>query len=265
MLQTVVLALVQSAAEFLPVSSSAHLILVPLLFGWRDQGLAADIALHVGTLFSVMIYFRADVAAMLSGGIDILKRRFATPAAALTMRLGVGCLPVFIIGALSSSYIAEHFRNPLIVATTAVVGGVLLYAADRIGGTDKNVAAMTLKDAFLIGCAQVLALIPGISRSGITMTAARALGIERGESARFSMLLSVPTIGAAGMLGIASILANGETGGALSGTMILTGGLISFAGGVLAIGFLMRWLKTSSFAVFAIYRVLLGIYLFYVF
>lgn len=265
MLQTVVLALVQSAAEFLPVSSSAHLILTPMLFGWRDQGLAADIALHVGTLFSVMIYFRADVAAMVSGGVDVLKRRFETPAAALTLKLGVGCLPVFAAGALFHSYIEENLRNPTVVAVTAIAGGVLLYAADRIGKAGKNVAAMTLKDAFLIGCAQVLALIPGVSRSGITMTAARALGIERGESARFSMLLSIPTIGAAGTLGILDILAGGGTAGALSGTMILTGGLISFAGGVLAIGFLMKWLKTSSFAVFAIYRVLLGIYLFCIF
>ncbi len=264
MLQTIVLALVQSATEFLPVSSSAHLILAPRLFGWPDQGMAADIALHVGTLFSVALYFRRDVAAAVLGGLDLLKRAFSTPRARLALNLGVACVPVFLIGFFCNDYIEENFRSPRVIAVTAIVFGVLLYLADKTGKTEGNVADMTVKQALLIGAAQVLALIPGVSRSGVTMTAARALGIGRAESARFSMLLSVPTIGAAGALGVLKLLTAAESQ-TLSVPEIGTGVLLSFAGGVLAIGFLMKWLKNSSFAVFAAYRIALGIYLFYIF
>lgn len=264
MLQTVVLALVQSVTEFLPVSSSAHLILVPRLFGWPDQGLAADIALHVGTLFSVALYFRRDVADAVRGGFDLLRRTFSTPQARLTLNLGVACVPVFLIGFFFNDCIEGLFRDPRLIAVTAIVFGVLLYLADRVGKTDGTVAQMTVAQAGLIGLAQVLALMPGVSRSGVTMTAARALGIGRAESARFSMLLSVPTIGAAGALGTLKLLTAAESQ-VLSVPLVGTGVLLSFAGGVLAIGFLMKWLKNSSFAVFAAYRIALGIFLFYIF
>ncbi|MBO4644043.1 MAG: undecaprenyl-diphosphate phosphatase [Alphaproteobacteria bacterium] len=264
MLQTIVLALIQSVTEFLPVSSSGHLILTPRLFGWADQGMAADIALHVGTLFSVMLYFRRDVCFILKGSLDIAKRHFNLPQALFVLKLGVACIPVFLIGAVCHSYISEHFRSPKIIASTAIIFGILLYAADKKGKNEGNIETMTFKTALLIGLAQTLALIPGVSRSGITMTAARALGINREESARFSMLLSIPTIGAAGCLGIFEILTE-PVGQNLSASMISLGMLFSFAGGIAAIGFLMRWLKTSSFAVFAAYRVLLGIVLFYLF
>lgn len=262
MLQTIVLALMQSVTEFLPVSSSGHLILTPRLFGWADQGMATDIALHVGTLFSVMIYFRRDVCLIFKGGLDILKRRFNLPQSLFVLKLGVACIPVFLIGAVCHGYIEEHFRSPKIIASTAIVFGFLLYVADKKGKNEGNVERMTFKTAFLIGLAQTLALIPGVSRSGITMTAARALGISREESARFSMILSIPTIGAAGCLGIFEILTQPAAQN-LSESMIATGMLVAFIGGIAAIGFLMRWLKTSSFAVFAVYRILLGIVLFY--
>ena len=264
MLQTVVLALVQSATEFLPVSSSAHLILVPYLSGWQDQGMAMDIALHMGTLFAVLGYFRKDVFSCIKGIGDIFKKRIETQYARLVLKLVVACIPVFFIGFFFHTYIEGHFRDPRIIAVTAIVFGVLLYFADRKGETDKNVDTIGLKDAFIIGAAQVLALIPGVSRSGITMTAARLLGVGRAEAARFSMLLSIPTIGAAGALGILQFFSN-PVAGQLSGTMILWGMLIALVGGVFAIGFLMKWLKHSSFAIFAIYRILLGLYLFYVF
>ncbi len=264
MLQTIVLALVQSATEFLPVSSSGHLILVPRLLHWADQGMAMDIALHVGTLFSVMIYFRRDVKAAVYGGFDVLKRNFRTARALFVLKLAVACLPVFIIGALCHSYISEHFRSPKIIATTAIVFGILLYLADKKGKTEETVETLSFKTAFLIGLAQVLALIPGVSRSGVTMTAARLLNVGRGEAARFSMLLSVPTIGTAGGLGLLEIMT--DAGGAeQAGAMVALGMAVAFIGGLAAIGFLMKWLKTSSFAVFAVYRVLLGCFLFYLF
>ena len=264
MLQTIVLALVQSATEFLPVSSSGHLILIPHFFNWPDQGMAADIALHVGTLFSVLIYFRRDVAALFQGGADVLKKRFRTSQAAFVLKLAVACLPVFVIGGLCHGYVSEHFRNQKVIATTAIVFGILLYLADKKGKNDETVETLSFKNAFLIGLAQVLALIPGASRSGITMTAARLLNVGRGEAARFSMLLSVPTIGAAGGLGVLEMLTH-SGGGSLPASMVVSGMFVAFAGGLAAIGFLMKWLKTSSFAVFAVYRVLLGAYLFYLF
>ena len=264
MFQTVVLALVQSATEFLPVSSSGHLILVPRLLHWADQGIAMDIALHVGTLFSVMIYFRRDVKAAVCGGIDVLKRNFRTARALFVLKLAVSCLPVFVIGALCHGYISGHFRSPKIIATTAIVFGILLYLADKKGKSEITVETLSFKNAFLIGAAQTLALIPGVSRSGITMTAARLLNVGREEAARFSMLLSIPTIGAAGGLGLLEIL-KGTDGSELSGAMVTSGMVVAFAGGLAAIGFLMKWLKTSSFAIFAIYRILLGVFLFYLF
>lgn len=265
MLQTSVLALVQSITEFLPISSSGHLILIPRFLGWPDQGMAVDIALHVGTLFSVMLYFRKDVAAMFWGGIDLLRRRFATPVAGLVLKIMTACVPVFIIGFLFHSRIEDVFRSPRVIAYTAVIFGILLYLADKKGKTDKNVDSMSLKDAFIIGLAQVLALIPGVSRSGITMTAARALGIGREESARFSMLLAIPTIAAAGAVAAMEFIFKNPAPGNIGTVSVLWGMLISFAGGVVVISFLMNWLKHWSFAVFAVYRILLGIFLFYTF
>ena len=264
MLQTTVLALLQSATEFLPVSSSGHLILVPRLLHWSDQGMVMDIALHIGTLFSVLIYFRREVAMMITGAINILKKKLKTPEAAFVLKLGIACVPVFLIGAFAHSYIEEHFRSPLLIASTAIIFGILLYLADRKGSSNDTMRDISFKNAFLIGAAQTLALIPGVSRSGITMTAARALGVKREDAARFSMLLSIPTIGAAGGLGILKILT--EAAEVIPETsLIVSGVFISFLGGIAAIGFLMRWLKTSSFAIFAVYRILLGIVLFMLF
>ena len=264
MLQTTVLALLQSATEFLPVSSSGHLILVPRLFHWPDQGMAMDIALHVGTLFSVLIYFHQDVIEIIKSCRDIVKKNFNSTRVRFALKLGIACLPVFIIGFFCHSYIEEHFRNVRLIASTAIIFGILLYWADKRSQNDGTIETMSFKDAFLIGSAQVLALIPGVSRSGITMTMARFLGIRREEAARFSMLLAIPTIGAAGCLVALEILTK-PAGTNSEEWLVLLGILISFAGGVAAIGFLMRWLKTSSFAVFAVYRVLLGGVLFYLF
>ncbi|MBR1778858.1 MAG: undecaprenyl-diphosphate phosphatase [Alphaproteobacteria bacterium] len=264
MLQTIVLALLQSATEFLPVSSSGHLILVPQLLHWPDQGMAMDIVLHVGTLFSVLIYFRRDVGWAAAGTVDLLKRRFKTDRALFAAKLGVACIPVFFAGFFLAGYISEHFRNPRLIASTAIIFGILLYWADKKSGRAGTLQEMSFGHAFMIGLAQMLALIPGVSRSGITITAARALGISREEAARFSMLLSVPTIAAAGLLGVVKAAAD-PVGQNPPFQLIALGMIIAFVGGAAAISFLMRWLKTSSFAIFAVYRVLLGAFLFYLF
>lgn len=264
MLQTIVLALVQSATEFLPVSSSGHLILAPRLLGWPDQGLVMDIALHVGTLFSVLIYFHRDVSELFKGSLNLLKRDFGSYQSLFALKLAVACLPVFSIGFFCHEYIETYFRSPKVIAFSAIIFGILLYVADKTGKKEQTVETMSMKSAFIIGLAQVLALFPGVSRSGITMTAARFLGVNREEAARFSMLLSIPTIAAAGALGMLNFMSETNVQN-IDGTQVVFGMLIAFAGGVAAIGFLMRWLKTSSFAIFAIYRILLGIALFYVF
>lgn len=264
MLHTIVLALVQSATEFLPVSSSAHLILVPRLMDWADQGLLTDVALHVGTLFAVMLYFRKDVLSMIRGGFDILRRSFSTADAKLALNLAVATIPALLFGFFFHDYIERTLRSEKVIATTAVVFGIVLYIADKVGKTSGTTASMGVKEALFVGLAQMLALIPGVSRSGITMTAARFLGIGREEAARFSMLLAVPTIGAAGAWTALKVFTApvGESVGVLS---LLTGVSVSFAGGALAISFLMNWLKKSSFAIFALYRVLLGLALFFIF
>lgn len=264
MLQTIVLALVQSATEFLPVSSSGHLILVPRFLNWPDQGMPMDIALHVGTLFSVLIYFRRDVMEISKGCWDFAKRKFDSFSAQFALKLAIACVPVFVVGLFCHEYIEENFRSPKLIASTAIIFGILLYLADKKGKTTGSARSMRIKDALFIGLAQVLALIPGVSRSGITITAARFLGIDRGEAARFSMLLSIPTIGAAGALGILKIIMNPEAQ-LFSAGLLTVGVLVAFVGGMAAIGFLMRWLKTSSFAIFAVYRILLGALLFYLF
>lgn len=265
MFHTTVLALVQSIAEFLPISSSAHLILVPRFLGWPDQGLLMDIALHVGTLFSVMLYFRKDVAAMILGGIDILKRKFSGQNARLALNLTVAVIPALAIGFFFHDYIEENFRSPHLIAATSIIFGALLYFGDKIGKTETNIETMTVKDALIIGLAQMFALIPGVSRSGITMTASRFLGVNREEAARFSMLLAVPTIGAAGSAGFLKFFTEASVGNGDPNSYLLIGMLISFVGGVAAISFLMKWLKHSSFAIFAVYRILLGIILFCIF
>lgn len=264
MLHTIVLALIQSATEFLPVSSSGHLILAPRLMRWADQGMLTDVALHVGTLLAVMIYFRRDVAAMFFGARDVFRRSFSTPDARLVLNLCIATVPALLAGFFLHDFIEQNLRSEKIIATTAVLFGILLYWADKKGAKDGSVAKMTPKEALVIGLAQTLALIPGVSRSGITMTAARFAGIGREESARFSMLLAIPTIGAAGAWMALKIFTS-PVGQGADMLQLGTGVAVSFAGGALAISFLMNWLKKSSFAVFAVYRILLGVALFFIF
>mgnify|MGYP004659740061 CR=1 FL=1 len=261
MFQTVFLALLQSLTEFLPVSSSGHLAVFPVLFGWKPQGLVFDAALHAGTLFAVLFYFRKDVATMIRGGVDFLCRRFSSPAFKMALNIGIAAVPVLAAGFFAHDFIEENLRSPHVIAVMLIVFGILLYVADRAGKSESTVEQMTAKQAFFIGLAQVLALIPGASRSGVTMTAGRVLGLNRKESARFSMLLSIPTVAAAGAWAILSVF-RGDAAYPASLTQELSVGVgVSAVGGFAAIFFLMKWLKSFSFAVFAVYRVALGTFL----
>jgi undecaprenyl-diphosphatase len=263
LVQLVVIALVQGITEFLPISSSAHLVLVPVVTGWPDQGILVDVAVHIGTLGAVIAYFRADVAAMLRGGLSFFGiraffgRRASPAERRLALALIIGTIPVVVAGlALELLDALEAMRSAAVIGWTSLIFGLVLYGADQHGALVRKMADMTLGRALLIGLAQVLALVPGTSRSGITMTAARALGFTRPEAARFSMVLSIPTIFAAGTLGIYEIVKRGDL--RLEADALLAGGL-AFVSALVAIALLMRWLQHASMTPFVVYRVVLGL------
>ncbi|SDG55174.1 undecaprenyl-diphosphate phosphatase [Roseospirillum parvum] len=254
LLQIVVLAVVQGITEFLPISSSGHLILVPVAFDWPDQGVLLDVAVHVGTLVAVMIYFWRDVGAMLAGLGRLLRGKF-DPGARLAAMVVLGTLPVVGAGLALKDMIGDDLRSLTVIGWTTLGFGIALWLADRAGMTVRRVDHLTWRDALLIGLAQCLALVPGTSRAGITMTAARVLGYERADSARFSMLLSIPTILAAGTLAGLEVQASGDL--QLSHDMILAGALSCLVA-LAAIALMMAWLKHAGFTPFVLYRIALG-------
>ncbi|HER26033.1 MAG TPA: undecaprenyl-diphosphate phosphatase [Rhodospirillales bacterium] len=253
-LHIVVLALVQGITEFLPISSSGHLVLVPVLTGWQDQGLMIDVAVHVGTLFAVILYFWRDVLALIQGVLNLLRGRIDanTRMAGLIV---LATLPVIVVGYALKQYGMEELRSITVIGWTTLGFGIVLYVADKMGMTLRRMEHMGVSDGVIIGLAQVLALIPGTSRSGITMTAARLLGVERTDAARFSMLLSIPTIVGAGVLMGLELY---QTGNAqLTSDAILAAGL-AFVSALIAITLFMAWLRRSGFTPFVIYRIILG-------
>ncbi len=252
--QIIVLALIQGITEFLPISSSGHLILVPALTGWPDQGVVTDMVTNVGTLLAVIIYFWRDFVSMIYGLGDLLRRRTTFNSQLVTYVI-IGTIPIIAVGLLLKiSGFDDYIRSPLLVAFNAVFFGILLYIADTFGLFTRNVRDMDWRAALIIGGAQALALSPGTSRSGITMTAGRALGFIRPEAARFSFLLSIPANGAASALIIGDALSEGKS---ITLPVIICGVLTFFiALGTITI--LMRMIRTRSFLPFVIYRVALG-------
>jgi len=255
----VVLALVQGITEFLPISSSGHLVLVPVFGGWQDQGLLMDVAVHVGTLGAVMAYFWRDIAKMLGGLIRFTKGK-KDPGARLAAMVIVGTVPVIGAGFFLNEFIGPKFRTVEVIGWTTLGFGVLLYLSDKIGMTIRRVEHTTIGDAIVIGLAQCLALIPGTSRSGITITAARFLGYERIDAARFSMLLSIPAILGAGTLKGWELY---ESGNAQLTTDALHAAGMSFVAAFIAIALMMAWLRRASYTPFFIYRLFLGTGLLY--
>jgi undecaprenyl-diphosphatase len=254
---TVVLAIVQGITEFLPISSSAHLILAPKIIGWADQGLMIDVALHLGTLAAVMLYFRRETAGMVRGGFRLLAGDFASPDARLALYVIIATLPVIAGGLLLKEIVATDGRNALLIALTTIGFGIVLWIADRNGKKDDRILfeGMTLRAALVIGLAQVLALIPGVSRSGITMTAALFQGYQREAAARFSLLLSIPTTAAACALVGVDIWKSGDL--ALQLDAVMAAGF-AFVAALAAIAGLMVWVRHATFTPFVIYRLLLG-------
>jgi undecaprenyl-diphosphatase len=258
-LQILVLAIVQGVTEFLPISSSGHLILVPALTGWPDQGLAIDVATHVGTLVAVLLYFWRDVGRMLRGlGLLLGGRR--DPGARLVGYLLVGTIPALVAGFVVDQYVGTGLRKVEVVAWTMIGFAFVLYVADRWGPTIRTLADIRLPHAVVIGLAQAIAFIPGTSRSGITMVAARLMGFERAEAARFSFLLSIPAIAAAGIWEGLKLYQIGSREVIYDAAVAV---VLSAAAGVVAIAFLMAWLRRATFTPFVIYRLLLGAVLLY--
>jgi undecaprenyl-diphosphatase len=252
--QIIVLAIVQGITEFLPISSSGHLILIPAFTGWPDQGLATDIMVHVGSLFAILVYFWRDVLSMIGGMGDLVRRRWTTRAR-LAVYIALATIPAVLFGlVLKWLGLLEHIRGIKIVAWNALIFGVLLYIADEWGQQTKAMEDITFAAAMTIGVAQALALIPGTSRSGITMTAARFLGFGRAEAARFSFLLGIPAIAGAGILTFLEM----ETGAEAlpDGAVLAT--IFTFFSALAAIAFLMALVKRLSFTPFVLYRMLLA-------
>ncbi|MEZ5918452.1 MAG: undecaprenyl-diphosphate phosphatase [Alphaproteobacteria bacterium] len=253
------LALVQGLTEFLPVSSSGHLVLVHAAFGggrdWESHMLL-DVAVHVGTLCSVLLYFRADVLAMLAGVRDWLAGRYDSKGARLNIHVLVSSIPVMVAGYILHALEPPWLLSVWIVAWTTLLFGIVLWIADLKGPVKKQQDDMGMRDALIIGCAQALALVPGTSRSGITMTAARFLGYSRTEAARYSLLLAIVAISGAGLLGGLDLVKQGDV---KVTTDVLMTAFLSFVAGWVSISLMMKWLAHATFTIFAIYRVILGV------
>ncbi|WP_339855642.1 undecaprenyl-diphosphate phosphatase [uncultured Nisaea sp.] len=258
-LHLAILALVQGITEFLPISSSGHLVLVPYVMQWQDQGLMMDIAVHVGTLGAVMVYAWREIGMMLTGLWKLLRGRI-DQGTRLMLQVIVGSIPVVIAGFMIAKYAGGMLRSVEIIGWTTLGFGLLLGLADRVGMTVRRLEHMSYGSALAIGMAQVLALIPGTSRSGITMTMARFLGFERADAARFSLLLSIPAIAGAGTLTGIDLWQSGDV--SLTRDVLVAIGL-SFASALVAITLMMAWLKHAGFMPFVVYRILLGALLLY--
>lgn len=262
LVQIILLALVQGLTEFLPVSSSAHLILLPRLAGWADQGLAFDVAVHVGTLIAVLVYFRRELVPMGRDWFTSFATRKPTRDARLAWAIVLGTVPAGLAGLLFNDLIEIHLRSPLIIATTTVLFGILLWFADTRRKNTRNEYTLTLTDILIIGFAQALALIPGTSRSGITITAALFLGLDRQSAARYSFLLSIPIIAAAGMLQTNKLIhsAISVDWGAMALAVLIAG-----ASAYLIIHYFLKIIATISMLPFALYRLVLGGFIFILF
>jgi undecaprenyl-diphosphatase len=261
-LHAIYLALLQGLTEFLPVSSSAHLILLPRLLGWEDQGLAFDVAVHVGTLSAVVLYFRRELAPMARDWFQSLLTRKQTANSRLAWAVLWGTIPVGLAGLLFKGYIEINLRSELVIAATTIGFGLLLWWADVKGRGHRNEYSLRISDIFIIGIAQALALIPGTSRSGATMTAGLMLGLSRQAAARFSFLLSIPVIVLAGGLLTLDLI---QEPGLVDWRAMTIGVVTSAIMAYLCIHVFLKLLERIGMLPFVIYRLALGALLVYLF
>ena len=261
-LHLLLLSIVQGLTEFLPISSSAHLILLPELAGWEDQGLVYDIAAHVGSLIAVLVYFYKDIKKHSMAWIGSLQGGPVTQDARLVWYVIIGTLPVAISGLIFYEIVATAFRNPLIIAGATILFGLLLWWADVEGKRARDQQTLNLKDAVLIGLAQLLALVPGVSRSGITMTAGLMLGFDRHTAARFSFYLAIPVILLAGGYEIYRYFGEGNNTNLVAFMMVV---VVSGISAWIAIKFFLALLERTGMLPYAIYRIFLGSILLYLY
>jgi undecaprenyl-diphosphatase len=260
--QALVMGIVQGLTEFLPVSSSGHLIIVPFLFGWADPFItsaAFSVMLHVGTLLALLIYFRAEWFRLVPAGLAAIRDRSLAddPDRKLAWLLVVATIPAALAGFLLNDFLEKAVREPGLVAVMLVVGAVILWLADRWGGLTKGIGDLTFPLAFGIGAAQALALVPGISRSGVSISAGRFAGLAREPAARFSFLMATPVIAGAAIFEVRK-LATGEAGVPVELGPLLVGMIASFVTGVFAIRFMLRYLQTRSLTIFVVYRLVVA-------
>jgi undecaprenyl-diphosphatase len=255
--QAIVLGIVQGLTEFLPISSSGHLRIVPALFGWEDPGAAFTAVIQLGTMAAVLLYFRNDLWRIASTWVRSLRRPDLRQE--LDARMGwyiiAGTVPISIVGLAFSDQIENEARNLYLIGTTLIVLGLILWIADRTAKRERDVTTVTLRDSVIVGCAQALALIPGVSRSGATITAGLLLGFDRASAARYSFLLSVPAVVLSGLFELRKI--GEEEGAGLGPTILAT--IFSFIVGYASIAFLLRWLTSHTMGIFVVYRVALGV------
>jgi undecaprenyl-diphosphatase len=259
--QAVVLALVQGLTEFLPVSSSAHLLFPSLLLGWVDQGLAFDVAVHVGTLSAVLLYYREDLVRMATRWLQSLGGAPASDDSRMVWYLGLATVPAGLVGLFMGDFIESHLRTLAVIATTTLVFGLLLGVADRRASHSGPERSLNLPIALLIGLAQALAPVPGVSRSGITMTAALLLGLQRQSAARFSFLLSIPIIASAGLLKAWELVNSGVS---VDWMILGLGALVSGVSAYACIAAFLRLLDKVGFMPFVYYRIGLALALYLV-
>ncbi len=265
-LQTIILALIQGITEFLPISSSGHLILPKELFDWPDQGLIFDVAVHVGTLAAVVLYFRHDISEIVVGGFKTLGGNFSDPAGRLAWMIVIATIPAGLAGLVFGDFIESNLRSMAVIATTTIVFGILLGVADQKNlyrkGEAKTLVQVGIGTAIFIGCAQALALMPGTSRSGVTITAALLLGFNREASAKFSFLLSIPAILLSGMYsGYKSIELVGVEG--IDWNAIIVGVVVSAISAYICIHYFLSFINRLGMMPFVYYRLVLGAILFF--
>lgn len=256
------LALVQGLTEFLPVSSSAHLILVPQLLGWPDQGLVFDVAVHLGTLIAVVSYFRKDIVELFLAWVGSISGKGMSPEARLAWGVIVGTIPAGLVGLLFKDFIEVNLRSPLVIAATTILFGLLLLFADRRAKLQRDERSLSWQDFVVIGCAQAVALIPGTSRSGITITAGLLLGLTRNAAARYSFLLSIPIIVLSSLFVTGDLVASTQ---AIDWTALVLGTIIAAISAFICIHFFLTWINRVGMVPFVIYRLILGAVLLYVF
>lgn len=251
--QSIILGITQGITEFLPISSSGHLILVPKIFGWNDPGLSFTIALHWGTLFGVIGYFYKDWLKIFKNAFIHSDNSTDNNQSKILYFILIATIPGALAGYFLENKAETIFRNPILVSIALIVAGIILYIADKFGKKNRETYGISLKTALIIGLAQALAIIPGVSRSGITITTALFLGLSRKDAAHFSFLLATPIILGAGLIKLPDILNSGID------SIFIAGFLSSAIAGFLSIKWLLKYIQTKTYFIFTLYRIVLGI------